>query len=217
MRPASSPTALLLALSTLLFVVVCSVTAQTPAGGFTEYPDCVSGPLAPYAICNASLPLLDRATSLVALLNVSEKVTRLGESYGYNGIDRIGLPVYHFRQNAIHGLCCGALYADAGQEWSNSTQFPHVINVAATFNRATMRQLGEVISDEARAFANAGRAGLDWSSDTHSYTHSATRSSRPRQRLTSTRPECSCVAAQVHAQHQHLPRPALGSRPGDSG
>jgi len=93
---------------------------------------------------------------------VSEKVTRLGESYGSNGIERVGLPIYHFRQNAIHGLCCGALYEEAGQEWSNSTMFPHIIGMGATFNRAMMRELGEVISDEARAFANAGRAGLDW-------------------------------------------------------
>ena len=167
MRP-SCFTAPLLSLLVLLSILYQTASAQPPAGGFTEYPDCVSGPLSPYPICNSSLPLLTRALSLVSLLNVSEKVTRLGESYGSNGIERIGLPVYHFRQNAIHGLCCGALYEAAGQDWSNSTQFPHIIGVGATFNRAMMRELGEVISDEARAFANAGRAGLDW------YTHSHT-------------------------------------------
>ena len=152
----------LLSLSALLLTVCQSCRAQPPAGGFTEYPDCVNGPLAAQPICNSSLPLLSRALSLVSLLNASEKITRLGESYGSNGIDRVGLPIYHFRQNAIHGVCCGTLYTAAGEDWSNSTMFPHIIGVGATFSRATMRQLGEVISDEARAFANAGRAGLDW-------------------------------------------------------
>ena len=157
----TSPLLLLLQLA-VLAILCCSCVAQTPAGGFTQYPDCVNGPLAPYPICNASLPILPRALSLIAMLNVSEKVTRLGESYGSNGIDRIGLPIYHFRQNAIHGVCCGALYEPAGQDFSNSTMFPHIIGVGASFNRAMMREMGEVISDEARAFANAGRAGLDW-------------------------------------------------------
>ena len=152
----------LLSLLTIVLALACSVVAQPPAGGFTEYPDCVSGPLSSHPICNASLPLLTRALSVVSMLNVSEKVTRLGESYGSNGIERIGLPIYHFRQNAIHGVCCGALYEAAGEEWSNSTMFPHIIGIGATFNRVTMRELGEVISDEARAYANAGRAGLDW-------------------------------------------------------
>ena len=167
MWPVSTFAPPLLSVWLVAFVLSCTCGAQPPAGGFTEYPDCVSGPLSGYAICNSSLPILARASSVVSMLNVSEKFTRLGESYGDNGIARIGLPVYHFRQNAIHGVCCGALYAAAGEEFSNSTMFPHIIGVGATFNRATMRLMGEVISDEARAFANAGRAGLDWSLHRH--------------------------------------------------
>ena len=162
MRPLPLVTSVAMSLLAGVFVFCSSAIAQPPAGGLTEYPDCVSGPLAPYPICNSSLPILSRALSLISMLNVSEKITRLGESYGSNDIERIGLPVYHFRQNAIHGVCCGALYEAAGEEWSNSTQFPHIIGIGATFNRAMMRELGEVISDEARAFANVGRAGLDW-------------------------------------------------------
>ena len=97
------------------------------------------------------------------LLNTSEKVTRMGESYGSNGIDRIGLPIHHFRQNAIHGLGPGVLWTDRGQAYSNCTVFPHVISIGATFNRDTIHAIGTGHqSDEARAYANVGRAGLDW-------------------------------------------------------
>jgi beta-D-xylosidase 4 len=146
----------------LVGALVSLSTCQVPAGGFTEYPDCVSGLLSSHPICNVTLPMLERAFSLVRLLNTSEKVTRVGESYGSNGIARIGLPIHHFRQNAIHGLGPGVLWTPAGQLYSNCTVFPHIIGIGATFNRQLIHAMAEVISNEARAYANVGRAGLDW-------------------------------------------------------
>ena len=153
---------LLLSLLLLASSVLALSCAQEPAGGYTEYPDCTSGPLSSHAICNATLPFTERAASLVSLLNSSEKVTRVGESYGSNAIPRIGLPVHHFRQNAIHGLGPGVLWTTGTSDYSNCTVFPHVIGMGATFHRQLVHAVAEVISDEARAFANVGRAGLDW-------------------------------------------------------
>jgi beta-D-xylosidase 4 len=145
-----------------LWALCSTALSQEPPGGFTRYPDCSSGPLSSFPICDSSLPVEHRAASLLTLLNVSEKVTRVGESYGNNGIERIGLPVIHFRQNAIHGLGPGVLWTEAGQDWSNCTMFPHVIGIGASFNRQLFNAIGAATSDEARAFANVGRAGLDW-------------------------------------------------------
>ena len=153
---------LLLSLFVGSALLACRGSAQEPAGGYTEYPDCVSGLLASHGICNLTLPLMERAASLVSLLNASEKITRVGESYGSNGIPRVGLPVHHFRQNAIHGLGPGVLWTDGADDYSNCTVFPHVIGLGASFNRALIHSVAGVISDEARAFANVGRAGLDW-------------------------------------------------------
>ena len=89
-------------------------------------------------------------------------MTRVGQSYGDNGIARVGLPNIHFRQNAIHGLGPGVLWTEPGQDWSNCTMFPHVIGIGASFNRQLFQAIGSATSDEARAFANVGRAGLDW-------------------------------------------------------
>lgn len=150
------------AIFSLLLLFSASQLVSGQSGPLTGYPDCVNGPLAKVAICDSSLDEVTRARSIVALLNVSEKITRVGESYGLNQIDRIGLPPYHWRQNSVHGLGPGVIWTATGEDYSNCTMFPHVINQAASFDREIMFDIAAAISDEARAFANVGRAGLDW-------------------------------------------------------
>jgi beta-D-xylosidase 4 len=145
-----------------LAVLMAPSAVLSQSGPLTGYPDCVAGPLSKFPICDPSLLAVDRARDIVSRLNVSEKVIRIGQSYGANAIPRVGLPPYHWRQNAVHGLGPGVIWTDAGQTWSNCTVFPHVINIGATFDKTTFRLMGEIVSTEARAFANVGRAGLDW-------------------------------------------------------
>ena len=70
-----------------------------------------------------------------------------------------------------------------------ATVFPQAIGLAATWNTDLIRRMAEVISDEGRA--------------KH---HEAVRNGDPR---AVRRPDL------LVAQHQHLPRSALGARPGD--
>jgi beta-D-xylosidase 4 len=150
----------LLLLTTLIQSVL---VLSTPPVDPTVYPDCQHGPLSRFPICDASLPMIDRAKDIVSRLTVDEKIIRLGEAYGNNSVPRIGLPTYHFRQNAGHGLGGGTLWDKKGLAYSNNTLFPQVINFGASFDRQLARDMGAAISDEARAYSNGGgRSGLNW-------------------------------------------------------
>ena len=70
-----------------------------------------------------------------------------------------------------------------------ATVFPQAIGLAATFDRTLMREVATAISDEARA-------------KHHEFARRGERQALPGPHL-------------LVAQHQHLPRSALGPRPGD--
>jgi len=66
--------------------------------------------------------------------------------------------------NAIqHGVAGspGVSFAPSGQ-FSSATSFPQPIGLGATFDMDLIKAVATVISTEARAFNNAGRAGLDF-------------------------------------------------------
>jgi beta-glucosidase len=79
--------------------------------------------------------LLDRLTT-------DEKVSLL--LYNSPGVERLGIPVYNWWNEALHGV------GRAGR----ATVFPQAIGMAATFNDALIKQVATVISDEARAKYN---------------------------------------------------------------
>ena len=82
---------------TLYFTLVFTINAQSPS-----FPDCKSGPLSTFPICNQSLPTRQRAADLINRLATSEKISRLGTSSA--GIDRLGLPMYQWWSEALHGI-----------------------------------------------------------------------------------------------------------------
>ena len=104
---------------------------------------------------------------LVGQMNLTEKVSRLIN--GSPGITRLGLPDYEWWSEALHGVAYspGVTFASSG-DFSCATSFPEPIGLGATFDRTLVRQLASVTSDEARAFSNVGRAGLDFWSAPHS-------------------------------------------------
>ena len=67
---------------------------------------------------------------------------------------------------ALHGVAGspGVNFTDMGQ-FSYATSFPMPILFSAAFDDALVRSIAEVISTEARAYSNAGRAGLDFFSE----------------------------------------------------
>ena len=78
----------------------------------------------------------------------------------------------------------------------NVTVFPQVIGLGATFDAPLIKQMSTVISTEARARYNQSLQ--------QQQPPAAGGAARPQRR-----------AGFLGAQHQHLPRPALGTRPGN--
>ena len=136
----------------LLFNLVFVINAQKGS-----LPDCKSGPLAAFPICNQTLPSRDRAADLVSRLTTAEKISRLGT--GSPGVDRLGLPGFQWWSEALHGVAYSP-GVNFGGDLPAATSFPMPINLGAAFNMSLVRRLAGVISTEARAFNNEGRAGL---------------------------------------------------------
>jgi beta-D-xylosidase 4 len=76
-------------------------------------------------------------------------------------VSRLGLSPYQWWNEALHGVAHNRGITWGGQ-FSAATQFPQAITTGATFDDALIERMGVVISTEARAFANNGRAHLDF-------------------------------------------------------
>jgi len=88
--------------------------------------------------------------TLVDQMTLAEKIGQLQSAAP--AIPRLHVPAYEWWSEGLHGL---ARNGDA-------TVFPQAIGLAATFDPALLRQVGEVVSTEARAkFNAAGGAGAD--------------------------------------------------------
>ncbi|HEV2682604.1 MAG TPA: glycoside hydrolase family 3 N-terminal domain-containing protein, partial [Rhodanobacter sp.] len=90
-----------------------------------------------------------RAAALVAAMTLPEKVAQLQSSAP--AIPRLGVPAYDWWSEGLHGVARNG-YA---------TVFPQAIGLAASWDTALLRQVGSVVSTEARANFNAIGAGHD--------------------------------------------------------
>ena len=88
---------------------------------------------------NTSLDFETRASDLVLLMTLEEKISQLGD--GAPAIPRLNIQEYHWWNECLHGV------ARAG----TATVFPQAIGMAASFDTNTMREVANIISDEARA------------------------------------------------------------------
>ncbi|KAJ8761943.1 hypothetical protein K2173_006545 [Erythroxylum novogranatense] len=118
--------------------------------------------MAQFPFCDSSLPFEVRARNLVKHMTLKEKVNQLGNNA--EGVTRLGLPRYEWWSEALHGVS----YVGPGTFFDSvvpgATSFPPVILTAAAFNESLWKNIGEVVSTEARAMYNLGRAGLTfWS------------------------------------------------------
>ena len=136
----------------LLAIAVVAVHGQTPS-----FPDCKSGPLAKFPICDQSIPSRQRAADLVSRMTTAEKITQLVTTAV--AIPRLGLPKFEWWSEALHGVAYspGVVF---GGDLPAATSFPMPINVGASFNMSLVYHIATTISTEARAFNNDGRAGL---------------------------------------------------------
>ncbi|KAL6720539.1 hypothetical protein ACLMJK_002463 [Lecanora helva] len=136
------------------------LTNQTVQTINLSFPDCSSGPLSTYTICNLSSNYMDRASSLISLFTIEELINQTGNTAP--GVPRLGLPNYQVWNEALHGLDrANFAMGSEGGEFDWSTSFPMPILSMASMNRTLINQIGTLISTQARAFSNVGRYGLD--------------------------------------------------------
>ncbi len=99
-----------------------------------------------YPFQDPGLPLDRRIEDLVGRLTLEEKIDQM--LHENNAIERLGVPAYNWWSEACHGV---------GRN-GRATVFPQVIGLAATWNRALVRRVAGVVSDEARAKHHAAVA-----------------------------------------------------------
>ncbi len=84
-----------------------------------------------------------QARELVEKMTLEEKASQL--NFDAPAIPRLGIPRYHWWNEALHGLARGG----------TATMFPQSIALAAMFDAQEMVKIGDIISTEARAKYNA--------------------------------------------------------------
>lgn len=126
-----------------------------------SFPDCVDGPLKSTIVCDTSKDPATRAQALIQMFTDEELTQNTDNSSP--GVPRLGIPSYQWWSEALHGVAGspGVSFAPSGQ-FSSATSFPQPIGLGATFDMDLIKAVATVISTEARAFNNAGRAGLDF-------------------------------------------------------
>ncbi|OGE51043.1 hypothetical protein PENARI_c015G01191 [Penicillium arizonense] len=145
-----------------------------------QFPDCIRGPslLTENDVCCPQSSSSDRAAALVASMNITEKLGNLIEAS--TGSSRLGLPPYNWWNEALHGVGFsdgvdfGVNFSIVTEnpigEFSYATSFATPLLLAAAFDDEMIYQVADTISTEARAFSNAGHAGLDyWTPNVNPY------------------------------------------------
>ncbi|KAF8387699.1 hypothetical protein HHK36_026353 [Tetracentron sinense] len=116
--------------------------------------------MATFSYCDSSLPYTVRAKDLVDQMTLTEKVHQIG-NLAY-GVPRIGLPKYEWWSEALHGVSDVGPGTHFDDLVPGATSFPAVILTTASFNESLWKNIGQVVSTEARAMYNLGRAGLTY-------------------------------------------------------
>ncbi|KAI1298555.1 glycoside hydrolase family 3 protein [Xylaria venustula] len=127
------------------------------------FPDCVNGPaiLTSNLVCDSTASPAERAAALIKVWNITEKTANFINTSP--GAARLGLPPYQWWSEALHGVAGspGVTFNTSG-EYSGATSFASPILMSAAFDDDLIHEVAAVVSTEARAFGNAGRAGLDY-------------------------------------------------------
>nr|XP_011460171.1 PREDICTED: beta-xylosidase/alpha-L-arabinofuranosidase 1-like [Fragaria vesca subsp. vesca] len=113
-----------------------------------------------FGFCDSNLTYDGRAKDLVDRMTLAEKVQQLGNKA--LGVPRLGLPKYEWWSEALHGVSNVGPGTYFDELIPGATSFPPVILTAAAFNESLWKEIGQVVSTEARAMYNLGRAGLTY-------------------------------------------------------
>src|SRR5262245_22033928 len=92
-----------------------------------------------FAWRDPSLPLPARVRDLIGRMTLAEKTLQMCNQAP--AIPRLGLPAYDYWNECLHGVARNGV----------ATVFPQAIGMAATWDAALLREVGDVIATEARA------------------------------------------------------------------
>ncbi|KAF2183990.1 glycoside hydrolase family 3 protein [Zopfia rhizophila CBS 207.26] len=142
-------------------IVTAWVALTLAQGTVAAFPDCSKGPLRNNTVCNPRAHPAARAAALVAAMTIEEKLVNMVDRS--LGAERLGLPKYDWWSEALHGVAFsrGVHFNNSG-DFSSATSFPNAITLSAAFDDSLVEEVASIIGSEARAFANNGRAGLDF-------------------------------------------------------
>lgn len=104
---------------------------------------------------DVTLSFEERAADLVSRMTLEEKQSQM-QARTAPAISRLGIRAYDWWSEGLHGV------ARSGE----ATVFPTGLGMASTWNTDLVEQLGDVTSDEARAYTNEKGKGLSYWSPT---------------------------------------------------
>ncbi|KAH6831956.1 beta-xylosidase 1 [Perilla frutescens var. hirtella] len=113
-----------------------------------------------FPFCRQSLHIRDRVVDLIGRLTLQEKIRLIVNNAA--PVERLGIAGYEWWSEALHGVSDTGPGVKFGGEFPGATIFPQVITTAASYNASLWEAIGQVVSDEARAMYNGGRAGLTY-------------------------------------------------------
>ncbi|KAF5388179.1 hypothetical protein D9615_000074 [Tricholomella constricta] len=146
---------------TFRFFLLCALYLGNVHALVYTFPDCTTEPLKNNAVCDTTKDPKTRAAAVVKLFTTEELMANTVNLSP--GVPRLGLPSYNWWSEALHGVALspGVTFAASGN-FSSATSFPQPILLGAAFDDPLIKAVATVISTEARAFNNFGRAGLDF-------------------------------------------------------
>ncbi|KAJ5610398.1 glycoside hydrolase superfamily [Penicillium lagena] len=138
---------------------------SNPQGNTTNtgfLPACQTHPLCSHRVCDTSMSIAERVSSLVDSMTLEEKILNVVDASA--GSARLGLPPYEWWNEATHGIgsAPGVQFTTMPANFSYATSFPAPILTAASFDDALIRGIANVIGKEGRAFGNNGFSGFDF-------------------------------------------------------
>ncbi|CAK8540389.1 unnamed protein product [Lathyrus sativus] len=141
-----------------LLVLLTHLPQFTTPTPFPDYP--CKPPHHNHPFCDQSLPIQTRATSLISLLTLSDKINQL--SNNASSIPNLGIPSYQWWSESLHGIATNGPGIDFNGTINSATDFPQVIVSASSFNRSLWFLIGSAVAVEARSMYNVGQAGLTY-------------------------------------------------------
>ncbi|KAK2374029.1 putative beta-D-xylosidase [Trifolium repens] len=141
----------------LLLIHLPQFTTPTPPP--PDYP-CKPPHHSHYPFCNPTLPISTRATSLISLLTLSDKINQLSNTA--SSIPHLGIPSYQWWSESLHGIATNGPGVNFNGSVKSATDFPQVIVSASSFNRSLWFLIGSAVGIEGRAMYNVGQAGLSF-------------------------------------------------------